>query len=231
MFRRAPVLAGRSRSKAGLFDQDAVESASMSAAVALSPVPAAHSADSATVPAPGDPDRALQGHRGPDQGHRGEGHRGHGFRDSGRSDELQGRHALLEVIRVDDEVALLGMRSKTIYVNSCGPITIDSVLLPPGQQLSFLGTDTGEPRWSARNSAEVSEAVDGWIEMLWQSLCDHQPVSGSTLETWIGFHDVVMPANYQLRVEIELNEWTGFNRFCSEFATAVADKTADAKVG
>lgn len=136
-----------------------------------------------------------------------------------------GRHALLELRRLDDDLALLGIRSKTIYVNSCGPVTIDAVLLPPGQQLSFLGRTSDEPRWTPRDAAEVNEAVDGWIEDLWQGLCDHQPVSGSTVETWIAYFDASRSAHYQLRVEIDLHEWTGFNRFCNEFGAAIADKT------
>lgn len=136
-----------------------------------------------------------------------------------------GRHALLELTRVDDDLALLGLRSKTIYVNSCGPVTIDSVLLPPGQQLSFLGRASDEPRWTPRDAAEVNEAIDGWIEALWQGLCDHRPVSGSTVESWIGYFDPSTSSAYQLRVEIELHEWTGFNRFCNEFGAAIADKT------
>lgn len=132
--------------------------------------------------------------------------------------------ALLDVVRIDDEVERLALRSKTIFVNSFGPVTVDAVLLPPGQCLAYFGAES-EPQWSASAAADVSEAVDSWVRTLWESLCQHRPASGSVLEAWIGHYDPTGPHSYQLRVEIELDEWTGFNRFCGDFSDAIAAKT------
>lgn len=138
----------------------------------------------------------------------------------------RGRDTLLEVIHIEDELDLLGLRSKTVFVNSSGPISIDAVLLPPGQHLDFLGSLGREPLWSMADAAEVSEAVDGWVETLWKTLCDHQPASGSIVETWIGYYKPSTRSSYQLRVENELTEWTSFARFCSDFSSAINEKTA-----
>lgn len=132
--------------------------------------------------------------------------------------------ALLDVVRIDDEADLLALRSKTIFVNSFGPVTVDAVLLPPGQRLPYYGAEN-EPQWSSSAAADVSEAVDSWVETLWDSLCQHRPASGSVLEAWIGLYDPSGPHSFQLRVEIELDEWTGFNRFCGEFTDAITAKT------
>jgi len=132
--------------------------------------------------------------------------------------------SLLDVVLIDDEADVLALRSKTIFVNSFGPVTVDAALLPPGQRLSYYGAET-EPQWSASAAADVSEAVDSWVETLWDSLCQHRPASGSVLEAWIGLYDPSGPHSFQLRVEIELDEWTGFNRFCGEFTDAIAAKT------
>lgn len=213
MFRRASAPLSGARSKSTVFDQDAFSSTSGSSALApdtqtqvdplaLAPSDYKDYKDYRALPRSTDTLIDIGGPGG------------------------RGRDALLNLVDVEDELDLLGISSKTIYVNSVGPISIDAVLLPPGQQLQFLGTLDREPRWSSTDAAEVSEAVDGWVEMLWQNLCDHEPVNSSTVETWVSYYKSSPSVAYQLRVEIELNEWTGFNRFCSEFAAAIHDKTA-----